>query len=204
MPKNPTKCLWRWELSWVYWCFPSHATIFQSYMWRHRCAGGLKKMYPRSGSQRHTHFARFWTCPYYTDTEPPFLYGDSDTPPQLVAFYDTLAIRRAYSRLKPRRPHGGMALGARPSVQLLQSACTFMCRHIYDWNIVDCDVVQIIQIHKKKVEGHVFQIHDYNRKVLFNTKHVQNMIVLSLTVKILGAMLKFFLSRSKVTIKFIW
>ena len=26
-----------------YWCFTSHATIFQSYMWRHRCAGGLKK-----------------------------------------------------------------------------------------------------------------------------------------------------------------
>ena len=25
----------------------------------------------------------------------------------LVAFYDTLGIRRTYSRLKPRRPHGG-------------------------------------------------------------------------------------------------
>ena len=27
------------------------------------------------------------TCPI-TDTGPPFLYGDSDTPPPLVAFYD--------------------------------------------------------------------------------------------------------------------
>ena len=27
--------------------------------------------------------------------------------PHLVAFYDTLGIRRTYSRLKPRRPHGG-------------------------------------------------------------------------------------------------
>ena len=28
------------------------------------------------------------TCPSNTDTGPPFLYGDSDTPPHLVAFYD--------------------------------------------------------------------------------------------------------------------
>ena len=61
------------------------------------------------------------TCPSYTDTGPPILYGDSDrhyiaeismnvtlnhnqqpdTPPHLVAFYDTLGIRRMYYRLKP-------------------------------------------------------------------------------------------------------
>ena len=41
------------------------------------------------------------TFPSYTDTGPPFLYGDSDTPPHLVAFYNTLGIRRKYSRLKP-------------------------------------------------------------------------------------------------------
>ena len=41
------------------------------------------------------------TCMSYTDTGPPFLYGDSDTTPHLVAFYDTLGIRRTYSRLKP-------------------------------------------------------------------------------------------------------
>ena len=29
-------------------------------------------------------------CPSYTDTGPPFIYGDSDTPPHLVAFYDTI------------------------------------------------------------------------------------------------------------------
>ena len=46
---------------WVYWRFTSHATIFQSYMWRHRCAGGLKKKLDlRSGSQRHRHFAGFF------------------------------------------------------------------------------------------------------------------------------------------------
>ena len=41
------------------------------------------------------------TCPSNTDTGPPFLYGDSDTPPHWVAFYDTLGIRRTYSWLKP-------------------------------------------------------------------------------------------------------
>ena len=50
-------------LSWVYWCFTSHATIFQSYMWQHRCAGGLKKLYLRSGSQRHRHFVGFFNVP---------------------------------------------------------------------------------------------------------------------------------------------
>ena len=33
---------------------------------------------------------------------PTFLYGDSDTPPHLVAFYDTLGILRTHSRLDPR------------------------------------------------------------------------------------------------------
>ena len=48
----------------VYWCFTSHAPIFQSYMWRHRCAGGLKKKQsPRSGSQRHRHSAGFFNVP---------------------------------------------------------------------------------------------------------------------------------------------
>ena len=41
------------------------------------------------------------TWPSYTDTGPPFLYCDSDIPPHFVAFYDTLGIRRTYSRLKP-------------------------------------------------------------------------------------------------------
>ena len=49
---------------WIYFCFTSHATVFQSYMWRHRCAGGLKKkLYLRSGSQRHRHFVGFFNVP---------------------------------------------------------------------------------------------------------------------------------------------
>ena len=43
------------------WCFTSHATIFQLYIWRHRFADGLKKkLYLRSGSQRHRHVAKFY------------------------------------------------------------------------------------------------------------------------------------------------
>ena len=50
--------------SWVYWCFTSHAMIFQSYMWRHRCTGGLKwELYLRSGSYRHRHFVGFFNVP---------------------------------------------------------------------------------------------------------------------------------------------
>ena len=37
-------------------------------------------------------------------TGPPFLYGYSEKPPHLVAFYDTLGIRILI--LNPRSPHG--------------------------------------------------------------------------------------------------
>ena len=51
-----------------------------------------------------------------------------------------------------------------------------------------------------EVKGLMFQIND-DRKVMFNTPHLQNMITLSLTINKLGSMLKFFKSRSKVMIK---
>ena len=48
-----------------------------------------KKFDLRSGSQRHRHFVGFFKrARPSTDTGPTFLYGDSDTPPHLVAFYD--------------------------------------------------------------------------------------------------------------------
>ena len=89
----------------VYLCFTSHATMFQLYIWRHRYAGGLKKLYLPSGC--HRHFVGFFKCPSYTDTGQPFLYGYSEKLPHSVAFYDTLGIRRMFFRLNPRRPHGG-------------------------------------------------------------------------------------------------
>ena len=68
----------------------------------HRCAGGLKKkLYLRSGSQRHRHFAGFFNVPIlHRHGTNLFLQWFRHTSP-LVAFYDTLGIRRMYSRLKP-------------------------------------------------------------------------------------------------------
>ena len=94
-------------LSWVYWCFTSHATIFQSYMWRHRCAGGLKKLYLRSGSQRHRHFAGFFNVPVLYRHGTTVLCGDSDTSPHLVAFTTRWGYGGRILDLNPRRPHGG-------------------------------------------------------------------------------------------------
>ena len=54
----------QFELSWVYRCFTSHATIFQSYMWRHKCAGGLNRTHQKSQMPvryhgfKHEHFAK--------------------------------------------------------------------------------------------------------------------------------------------------
>ena len=78
------------ELSWI-GCLTSHLTIFQSYMWRHIDvqADWRRSWDLRSGSQRHRHFVGFFNVPVLAPTRgPTFLYGDSDTPPHLVAFYD--------------------------------------------------------------------------------------------------------------------
>ena len=58
-----------------------------------------KKLYLRSGSQRQRYFAGFFNVPVLHRTGPSFSYGDSDTPLNLVAFYDTLGIRRTFSQL---------------------------------------------------------------------------------------------------------
>ena len=88
-------------------------------MWLHRCAGGLKKLYLRSGSQRNRHFAGFFNVPVlHRHGINLFKRWFRRTAP-LVAFYDTLRIRRTYYRLKPRPP-------------------AHLYCHIYDWNIVAC------------------------------------------------------------------
>ena len=71
------------------------ATDMQAY-WRRSCT----YMYGRGPNAIDISHCSL-TCPSYTDKGPSFLYGDSDTPPHLVAFYDTLGRRRMYSRLKP-------------------------------------------------------------------------------------------------------
>ena len=49
----------------------------------------MKKLDLRSGSQRHRHYTGFFNVPLLH--RPSFLYGDSDTPSHLVAFYDTIS-----------------------------------------------------------------------------------------------------------------
>ena len=77
------------------------------YVTAHRCAGGLKKKLDlRSGSQRHRHFVGFFNVPVLAPTRgPTFLYGDSDTPPHLVAFYDHAGDTEVHI-LDPPGPHG--------------------------------------------------------------------------------------------------
>ena len=77
-------------------------------MSRHRCVDGLKKkLYLRSGYQRHRHFAGFFNVPaLHRHGTNLFIRWFRHTAP-LVAFYDTLGIRGTYSRLKPRASSRG-------------------------------------------------------------------------------------------------
>ena len=63
-------------------CLTPHATIFQL----HRIAGGLKKLYLRSGSQRHSHFVGSFNVPIqaWTRGQP---------------FYTIIMRNRPFSRL---------------------------------------------------------------------------------------------------------
>ena len=51
-------------------CLTSPATIFQLYMWRHKCAGRLKKkLNLLLGSKRHKHFVGFFNVPVQKPTQ---------------------------------------------------------------------------------------------------------------------------------------
>ena len=96
------------ELNWLFNVTINDISVI--YVTAHRCAGGLKKKYDlRSGSQRHRHFVGFFNVPVLAPTrDQPFLYGDSDTPPHLVAFYDHAGDTEVHILdLTPPGPHGG-------------------------------------------------------------------------------------------------
>ena len=81
----------------------------------HRCAGRLKKKFDlRLGSQRHIHFVGFFDEPVQAH-----LPKESVNPAHC---YNPCLIRK--------------------NCLSFPSACIYMCRHIYDWNFVDCDVVK--------------------------------------------------------------
>ena len=53
------------------------------------CRRTEEEVGPRVGLPRHRHFVGFFNVPVLAPTRnQPFLYGDSDTPTHLVAFYD--------------------------------------------------------------------------------------------------------------------
>ena len=98
----------------------------------------------RPGFQRHRHFARF--------SNVPVLHRHGTTLfirrfRQKFWCSQTLGIERGPRDGHVKEPYKmSMAIGARPNVKLLQSACTTMCRHIllkYRWYLCpfDCTTV---------------------------------------------------------------
>ena len=83
---------------WVYWCL-RHMQRYFSQTCDGKCAGGLKKLYLRSGSQRHRHFAGFFNVPVlHRHGTTLFRRWFRHTAP-FSRLYDTLGIRRTYSGL---------------------------------------------------------------------------------------------------------
>ena len=103
------RVIWQLWIKWyVHWCFTSHATVFQSYMWRHRCAGGLKKLYLRSGSQSHRHFVGFLNVSVLHRHGATLFIRlfRRNHPIQSPLTTRCLGIRRTYSHLNPPPPRG--------------------------------------------------------------------------------------------------
>ena len=104
-PYQVSEWVSEWVYMYMYWCFTSHATIFQLYMLRHRCASELKKnLCLQSGYQRHRHFVGFFNVPIQAPTRGHSFYSYSEKLPHLLTINVTLGIRRTYSHLNPRVP----------------------------------------------------------------------------------------------------
>ena len=73
----------------------------------HKCSGGLKKLDARSGFNCQRIVGFFNVSVQSLTGGAPFLNDDSEKPPHLVAFYDTLRIRRTHFRPNPRVLTGG-------------------------------------------------------------------------------------------------
>ena len=67
------------------------------------------KLYLRSGSKRHRHFAGFFNVPFLHRHGTTLLYGDSDT--TLVAFTTRWGSGGRILDLNPRCPQGGILPG---------------------------------------------------------------------------------------------
>ena len=95
------------ELNWLFNVTINDISVI--HVTAHRSAGGLKKkLNLRSGSQRQRHFVEFFNGPVQAPTrDQPFYMVIPTHRPNLVAFYDTLGIRKTHSRFNPRVLTGG-------------------------------------------------------------------------------------------------
>ena len=105
---------WTWyepvgEWDWLFNVTCNNISVI--YVTAHRCAGRLKKkLNLRPGSRCHRHFVGFFNVTAQALTWGHPFYGYSKKLPCLVAFYDTLWIRRTYSHLKPSGSQQGLNL----------------------------------------------------------------------------------------------
>ena len=70
-------------------------------------------------------YVGFFNEPVQAQAQATLLYGFSEKPPHLVAFYDTLGIRRTHSRLNPPGPHGDVDFATGQQVNLQKSIFDF-------------------------------------------------------------------------------
>ena len=116
-PQQPCNHTFKWgKVNWLFNVTIKNFSVI--HVTAHRCAGGLKKKWLdlRSGSQRHRHFVGFsivgatvtvhqffcilhLTCPCKHRHGTNLFIRWFRHIAQLVAFYDTLGIRRTHSRL---------------------------------------------------------------------------------------------------------
>ena len=93
------------EVNWLFNVTINDISVI--YVTAHRCAGGLKKLDLRSGSQRHRHFVGFFNVPVLAPTRDHPFYMVIPTHRHLVAFYDHAGdTEDKHFRLNPQGPHG--------------------------------------------------------------------------------------------------
>ena len=87
-----SECRWG-EVNWLFNVTINSTSVI--YVTAHRCAGGLKKLDLRPGSQRHRLFVGFFKVPVqaWTLDQPFYTSIIPRNRSNLVAFYDTLGIR---------------------------------------------------------------------------------------------------------------
>ena len=89
------------KMNWLFYVTINDISVIYLYVTTHRCAGGLKEVDLRSGSQRHRYFVGFFNVPVlHRHGITLFIRWFRHIAP-FSRLYDSLGIQRTYSRLKP-------------------------------------------------------------------------------------------------------